>query len=223
MNQHREAHLSKLPSSSHKSSPPATPLSDTVVEPGHGSVVPDVNHRRLNHSPPKPPRSFTSDSPVPLHPTAAPRAWHKASVAGEVVTAAEAPDVADLRLHQQGDVVAHPGYRHEELDIIILPGATFQVPGDQLDLFLQWLDEPEVAVHRLELEAAEPLDSLRGEESMACGRLDALVGQDVSDLHLELRHLPDHGGSPTHLLPDRRDLPRGYVARGQAVQPQQLS
>jgi len=78
---------------------------------------------------------------VPLHTPAATGTRHEPSVAGEVVPAAEAADIPDLRLNQQGDVVPHPGHRHEELDLRVLPGAPLQVPGDELDLLLQRLDE----------------------------------------------------------------------------------
>jgi hypothetical protein len=93
-----------------------------VVEPGHRSIIPEVNHSSLHHRPPEPRRPRPSDPSMPLNPSAALRAGHQPSVAGKVVPALEPTDVSHLRLNEQSNVVTYPGYCLQEPYIRIIPG-----------------------------------------------------------------------------------------------------
>jgi len=130
----------------------------------------------------------------------------------------EPGDVAHLGLHQQGYVVSHAGYRHQQPDVLV-PGCDVpELQAEAADLLPQRCHHPEVASDGLQPQPLEPLPSPPGVQAVPIRRLDSLVCEDA----LDLRPLSEQEGPASHLLPELCDGPGRHVAIRQAVEPEQL-
>ena len=89
-----------------------------------------------------------------------------------------------------------------------------------MDLGPEGLHPPEVAVHGLQPEAAEPFPPLLVEPVVLLRELDSLVGKGIPNLDLELGLLPDQEGPSPPPLQEHRNMWWEYVALGEAFQPE---
>ena len=177
---------------------------------------------RLNHRPPQPPGPLLRDAAVPGDSSAAVGGRDDPRIAAELIPGPEPVDVTHLGLHQNSRVVADTGDGGEQSYLLVAGRDVPELEGEYPDLLLQGRHEPEVAVDGFMTQAAEPFGAFLGEQTVSLGRLDPLVGEGAPDLHLELGLLPDYERPSSHLLPEHRDVWRGHVAQGEAVQPEQL-
>ena len=205
----RPARREQLPGRRYHGRLRTPPLRHPVVEPGHRSIVPEMHQGGLHHRPPQPRRPLPGDTPVAGDLPSAVGAGDDPSVARQVVAAPEPADVADLGLHQEGYVVPHTGYRHEEPHDLVPGRDVPELQGQPSDHLPQRRHHPEVALDMLQPHALEPLPPLPGVRAVPLRRLDSLVGEDSLDLHLELGPLPDEEGPSADLLPEHGDVGRG--------------